>query len=536
MTQTDQAGTVAVGAGSDTELRVGRLFAEMLGVADLPRTASLFDLGLDSLSVTVACARLEQMTGVRIRFSQLFRTPTVAELAAWIDASRDGSGERGVSVESVADRAVELVAITPMQAETVPMGIVIEVAWWFDGEIDGAALESAAGDVHRRHQALRARYLSGSDLGLAEVAVDPGRAEFHRLGQADDDAAAIEVFWRTLRQPLRLGDGEVWRCAMVRSGQSGRTLFGFAVDHAGFDGRSWDILTAELPVAYAARVAGTLPRWSGRTASLAEMAADARHQLASADADAQRRYWRDELRELPACHLPGRREVSGAAGGRWSAAGPATASSFRVQNAQLAVWDDYARATGMSPSVGIAAAYVQAIIRAGGTRDFGLMVPIANRAGEVIDRTITNRVCDIVLRPNSPSRSGSNILARMRDSYHQAMAARDVLVDPKELGSVLSGEGSDGKIHLDRMINMNYNSVPMLNLGGVAGTMASEPNSAIRSAFAVMLHVVPNPDGLDMDILTRTDMYEPGLADSLRRHFLDIIAEGPEQLELETTN
>jgi len=536
MAQQDQTVIVSVGADSDTELTVGRLFAEMLGVADLPRKTSLFDLGLDSLSVTVACARLEQVTGVRIRFSQLFRTPTVAQLAAWIDASLGPSGDPGVSVEPSADRAVELVAVTPMQAETVPMGIVVEVAWWFDGEIEVAALESAAGDVHRRHQALRARYLSGPDLGLAEVPIDPGQAEFHRLGQVDDEAAAIDVLQRTLRQPLRLGEGEVWRCAIVRSGQSGRTLFGFAVDHAAFDGRSWDILTAELPVAYDARVAGTSPQWSGRTASLAEMAADARHQSKSADADAQRRYWRDELRELPACDLPGRQEVPSSAGARWSAAGPAAVSSFRVENAQLTVWNDYARAMGMSPSVGIAAAYVQAIIRAGGTRDFALMVPIGNRAGEVIDRTITNRVCDIVLRPNSPFRSGSNILTRMRDSYHQAMAARDVLVDPKELGSILSGEDSDGKIRLDRMVNMNYNSLPMLNLGDVAGTIVPEPSSETRCAFFVMLLVVPDPDGLDMNIIARTDMYEPGLADRLRRHFLDIITEGPEQLELETTD
>ena len=73
----------------ETEIAVGRLFAEIIGIPGLSRTASFFDLGLDSLSVAVACARLEQATGVRVRFSQLFRTPTVAELAAWIDAAPD---------------------------------------------------------------------------------------------------------------------------------------------------------------------------------------------------------------------------------------------------------------------------------------------------------------------------------------------------------------------------------------------------------------------------------------------------------------
>lgn len=136
-----------------------------------------------------------------------------------------------------------------MQTESVPLGIVVELAWWFGGEIDDAALDGAATDVHRRHQALHARYLSGAHRGLAEVPADPGRAEFHWLGRQDSDATASEALRGTLRQPLRLGEGQVWRCAIVRSQESGRTLFGLAVDHAGFDGRSWDVLTTELPMA-----------------------------------------------------------------------------------------------------------------------------------------------------------------------------------------------------------------------------------------------------------------------------------------------
>jgi acyl carrier protein len=523
----------------ETEITVGRLFAEMLGVSVLPRTASLFDLGLDSVSVTVACARLEQTTGVRIRFSQLFRTPTVAKLAAWIDAARDKlSDERGVPANPPAAEAVALVAITPMQAEAVPITkLVVEIAWWFDGEIDDAALESAASDIHRRHQALHARYLTGPEHGLAELPADPAQAQFHRLGQKHSDTAASDALWLALRQPLRLGEGEIWRCAIVRSAQSGRALFGLAVHHAAFDGRSWDILMTELPVAYTARAAGTLPRWPGRTATLAEMAADFRHQLAAADADGQRRYWRDELRGLPACRLPGCKDVvPPSAGVRYSGPGPATYRSFTVENTQLRIWDDYARAKGMSPSVGMAAVYVEAIVRTGGTRDFGLMVSIANRAGEIIDRTITNRVGDIVLRPNGPSRSGPHILARMQDAYLQAMAARDVLLDPKELGSLLSGESSDGVIHLDRLAGLNYNSIPLLGLGGVAGTLAPELETETKGMYGVMLHVVPGSAGLSMDIKVRTDMYDESLADRLSQNFVDIISNGPERLELESAH
>jgi acyl carrier protein len=522
----------------ETEVTVGGVFAEMLGVAGLPRTASLFDLGLDSLSVTIACARLEQATGVQIRFSQLFRTPTVAGLAARIDADLEKlNSEQRTPAETAARPAAELVAVTPMQAETVPQRIIVELAWWFDGAIDDVALEKAVNDIHVRHEALHAKYFDRPDLGLAEVPANPGNVEFHRLTHEDDDAAASDVFWRTLRQPLRLGDGVVWRCALVR-GQHGRTLFGLVVDHTGFDGRSWDILTAELPVAYAARVAGETPQWPGRTASLAEMAADFRHQLVSADIDAQRQYWRNELHELPVCEFPGRSAGSTQVdsvreGARFSVPGPASSRLFRVSNSQLRIWEDYARVNGMATSVSIAAAYTTAIIRAGGSRDFAMIVPIANSAGEVIDRTITNRVGNILLRPNSPSRSG-HILTRMRDTYHHAMAARDVLVDPIELAGVFGGESSDGVIHLDRLACMSYNSVPDLVLGGIPGTIASGTGGEPRIPFPVRLQVVPVPEGLLMDLSVRTDLHEAGVADDVLQHFLAIITDGPERLELET--
>src|SRR6266508_3854030 len=525
---------------SETEIAVGSVFAEILGTSTLPRTVSLFDLGLDSLSVTLACARLEQATGVPIRFSQIFRAPTLAELAAWIDAARAKlDAEPSRLARAGARPAAELVAITPIQAETVRQNIVVKIAWAFDTGVDDTALEDAVNDIHLRHQPLQAKYFAGPDLGLAEVPADPGKVRFHRL-ELGDGTAATEEFWRILRPPLRLGEGEVWRCALARDGRTGRTLFGLVVDHTAFDGRSWDILTAELPVAYAARVAGQAPQWSGRTASLAEMAADFRAQLASADVDAQRQYWRDELHEVRACRLPGPRDGSASVipanrGARFTPAGPASSREFTVPHWQLRRWDDHDQANGMTTSVGSAAAYTMAIIRAGGSRDFAMLVPVANRAGDVIDRTITNRVGSIFLRPNSPWRSG-HVIARMRDAYHQAMASRDVLMDPKEQAAVLTDSGPDGLVHLERMACLSYNSVPDLTLGGISGTMTFEYGDERRIPFPVRLQVVPVPDGLRMELSVRTDLHEAGVADRIFQQFLAILNDGPEPLERETAH
>jgi acyl carrier protein len=528
MTQQEDLDTGSVALDTDprgkTEITVGRLFAEIIGISGLSRTASFFDLGLNSLSVAVACARLEQETGIRVGFSQLFRTPTVAQLAAWIDAAGDqpGAGPGPVSPDT-------LVAITPRQSRTVPRDIVVIMAWWFDGEIDDKALESAASDVHRRHQALHARYLDGPELGLAEVPGDPGQAEFHRLPGEDTDAAALDALLRALGQPLRLDQGEIWRSAILRGGESGRTLFGAAIHHAGFDGRSLSILTADLSRAYSARTAGAAPQWPGRVASLAEMSADYRRQLAAQDADALRDYWRNELRELPVCHLSGRVNAAG------PPIGPAVERAFIVRKQdQLPVWEDYTRAYGVSASVGMAAAYMQAIIRVGGPADFGLMVGLANWSGEVIDRTITNRVGNIFLRPNGPSRSAPHMLARMRDAYHDAMAARDVLIDPGEYEGIFTDERTGGMKLFQEMPHMVYNTYPSLSLGAVTGIYAPELRVWDGCGRELMVEAEPVAEGTKMHVIVRTDRYDASLADRLSQHFMDIVSAGPERLEAET--
>ncbi|MFJ6195037.1 condensation domain-containing protein [Micromonospora sp. NPDC092111] len=510
----------------ETESTVARIFGEMLGVSSLPRMASFFDLGLDSVAVTVACARLEQATGIRVRFTQLFRTPTVAQLAAWIDAS-GGNGGPSTPVAPSADRSAELVAITPMQAHTVPMDIVPRFAWWFDGRLDEVALATAATDVHRRHQALHARYLFEPDLGLAEVPTDPGQARFQRLAEHEDDGTASDALWQALEQPLHIDQGEVWRCVVVRSRQSGRTLFGVAAHHAAFDGRSLEILTAELSAAYSARTAGRAPRWPGRTASLAEMAADYRHQLAAQDAEAQRRYWLNELRDLPPCRLPGCNAEPP------EPSGPASDFSFTLPHTKLRAWDDYASANGMPSSVAMVAVYVQSLIRAGAPHDLGLMVTIGNKAGALIDGTITTRVGNILLRPNGPFRSGPNLLARMRDSYLQGMAARDVLLDMKQMASILGGSGGLEAMFIGKPAVV-YNSMPALSLGGIAGVMDSKMDEWSTSVHGFVLEVLPVTDGLEMHMVVRTDIYDASLSGQLGQHFADIIDNGPERLELET--
>jgi len=405
-----------------------------------------------------------------------------------------------------------------------------DLAWWLDGWVDETALERAATDVHRRHQALHARYIvSGPEVGHAVLPAEPGRAQFHGLPLARTDAAATDAVRAVLTQPLRLDDGEVWRCALSRSSASGRGLFGVVAHHAAFDGWSARILAAELSTAYAARVAGTEPEFGAPVASLAQFDAGYRQQLAAADLDAQRQYWLGEFRGMHPCHLPGRSPEPAAN------AGPVTAPGFAVEPAQLRPWETYGRSRGMTAFEWVAAAYAEALIRAGAQRDLGLVFPTANRGSELIDRSITCRVGVACLRPNGPSRQGRHLLARMHDAYTKAMAATDLLLDPAEIARAV-GNPPPGTPLLQGIPILAYqDALPAIKLGDATGKITPVFGRWDKSSVDLYTEVQPrSAGGMDLNVVLRTDLYPAGLADDIGRLLLEIIREGPGLLEQRT--
>jgi thioesterase domain-containing protein/acyl carrier protein len=71
-----------VGARSDTETRLVRLWEEVLGVAPIGVTDDFFDLGVDSLTAARLFTRIEQEFGRRLPFAPVFAAPTIEALAA----------------------------------------------------------------------------------------------------------------------------------------------------------------------------------------------------------------------------------------------------------------------------------------------------------------------------------------------------------------------------------------------------------------------------------------------------------------------
>ena len=71
-----------VAPGNDIEIGLATAWAKVLGVARVGVTDNFFALGGNSLGVLKLVVEMEQATGIKFQLSDIFRTPTIAELIA----------------------------------------------------------------------------------------------------------------------------------------------------------------------------------------------------------------------------------------------------------------------------------------------------------------------------------------------------------------------------------------------------------------------------------------------------------------------
>ena len=73
---------------SDTEKMVLDVWREVLNRSDFPATANFYDLGGNSFKALLIRSRIKKKTGLDMNPARLMRSPTVRELAEWLDATQ----------------------------------------------------------------------------------------------------------------------------------------------------------------------------------------------------------------------------------------------------------------------------------------------------------------------------------------------------------------------------------------------------------------------------------------------------------------
>ncbi|WP_154814294.1 amino acid adenylation domain-containing protein [Actinophytocola xinjiangensis] len=228
-----------VPAGSDTERTLVEIWAEVLRHNGIGVHDDFFAVGGDSLSATRIMARVRRVLDVELTVRDLFDAPTVAGLAALVEAGRTVADRAtdGRNVLSYGQRGLWFLD------QLAPGGVAYNerYALRLTGDLDVAALDRALREVVRRHEVLR-------------TAIDVVDGEpVPRVVAVPD--SVLEPSVDSVARPFDLTAGQLLRAAVARTGPN-EWMAVLVMHHIACDAWSIRVLMRELTALYAAFTRG----------------------------------------------------------------------------------------------------------------------------------------------------------------------------------------------------------------------------------------------------------------------------------------
>ncbi|MFJ9467781.1 amino acid adenylation domain-containing protein [Streptomyces caniferus] len=528
------------------------LFAEALGIARAGIDDDFFALGGHSLLATRLASRIRAVLGVELAVRDVFEAPTVAGLAARIDASgppdaaaprRPGRGAQGASRRPVLRPADDRPAGLPLsfaqrrlwflhRLEGPSATYNMPFALRMTGDLDVAALHAALNDVVARHEALRTVYPDAAGVPHQHV-LDPADAVVELPVEAVDAAglaasvaaAAAHRFALTSEPPLR---------ARLFTPGPGEYVLLLVLHHIAGDALSNRPLARDLSSAYTARRAGRAPSWAPLPVQYADYTLWQRRFLGEADdpdsvLSRQVEYWRRTLAGLPTeLELRRDRPRPEVASHRGATVPLRVGPGLHARLAALA------RAGHASLFMVVQTALAALLTRNGAGTDIPIGTPTAGRTDDALDDIVGCFVNTLVMRTDTGGNpSFAELLDRVREAGLAAYSHQDVPFE--HLVEVLNPARSAARHPLFQvLLTLHHSNDLSMDLPGLHCRTEGTPSQSAK--FDLLFRLVERrtpdglPGGLEGSVEYSTDLFDRGTVADLVTRFerlLDAAAADP---------
>ncbi|MEV5602749.1 non-ribosomal peptide synthase/polyketide synthase [Streptomyces sp. NPDC052299] len=523
----DAATTAGRAPRTPEEHVLAGLFAEVLGVPRVGADDDFFDLGGHSLLATRLVARVRATLGVELALPALFRTPTVAGLAAGLGAAGRARPalERVDRPERVPLSAAQHRLWFLRQLEGAESVYNMPLAWRLTGRLDPVALEAALGDLVDRHETLRTVFPAQDGVPCQHVLAAGEAHPALRVAPADArtlpeqlTGAAARGFDLATEPPLR---------AQVFEIAADEHVLLLVMHHIAGDGWSLGPLAADLATAYAARVRGEAPEWAPLPVQYADYTLWQRELLGDAsDEDSllarQTDYWTRTLAGLPEqIRLPADRRhpaTPSSAGGRLAIELDAELHAGLVR---------LGREHGASVYMVLQAALASLLDKLGAGKDIPVGSLIAGRTDQALDDLIGFFVNTLVLRTDtSGDPTFAELLGRVRESALGAYAHQDLPFE--QVVEALNPARSLTRQPLFQVL-LALQNVPRTDfaLSGLATepVLVGTPTTMFDLGFHLLERGGPGAsEGIAGRVEYSTDLFDPATVEALVARWLRLLA------------
>jgi amino acid adenylation domain-containing protein len=515
----------AAAPAGPVEEALASLFAEALGVPRVGAGDDFFSLGGHSLLAARVLSRASRLFGVDLPLGTLFRSPTVAGLAAAVLAEYGGAAAappvrpvlrphegRGDLPPTFGQQRLWLLdRLRPGEATYNMPGALL-----LSGPLDVPALAAAFSAVVRRHESLRTRFTSRG--GEPVQLVDPPRdmpfplpvVDLSALPEPAREEAAGALAAAEAAQPFDLNQGSLLRVTLLRLAPE-RHLELLTVHHIVADGWSLGVLAGEIAAFYAG-----LGPFPDLPLQYADFAVWQREQAAAGALERQLAWWTERLAGAPAVlELPADRPrpaVRTARGARVGSLLPAPlAAGLR----------ELARQRGATLFLTLLAGFQALLLRHTGQEDLLVGTATANRTRPETEGLIGLFADTLVLRAElAGDPDFGAALARARETALGAFAHQDLPFE--RLVAALQPERKAGEMPLLQAVLVLQGEPPDCALPGLA--VRRVPVASGTAKFDLSLELEERETGISAFWELSRDLFDAATIERLAGHFTNLLA------------
>ena len=502
-----------------TAAEVARAWREVLGLPRVGADDDFWDLGGHSLLGMQVLSRIRQRLGVELPVRALFDAPTVAALAARVDAARQAP-----------PHAPQPPLRASRRSGPVPLSFAQERLWFLHqmepespfynipfavrlaGALDVEALREALAEIVRRHEALRTTFRADASGSWQVIHPAPDAfalplADLRALPAEWAEGETLRLMADEAEHPFDLRRDPLLRALLIRVTEREHVLV-LNLHHVAGDGWSIGVLFRELAALYGARRDGAAPPPAPLPVQYADFAAWQREWLRDDVLDAQLAYWRARLQGAPAVlELPTDR------------ARPAVQShrgevrAFDVDPQLTARLRALARGADATLFMVLLAAFDLLVHRLSGRDDVVVGSPVAGRVRAETEGLIGFFVNTMALRTDlSGDPSFRELVGRVREGTLESYAHQD-----------LPFERVVEELHPERTLSHNplfqvafaLQNVDMAPVDLAGLTLRLEDVDTGTSKFDMFLEMSEHGDRLRGQLEYATDLWEPATVDRM---------------------
>ena len=510
------------------------IWSDILHIDQVGTQDNFFDLGGHSLLATRMIARVREAYKVDIPLRTVFEAPTLAALAARIEAARGGAPMTG-----------EILPLTPRpEGTTPPLSYAQERLWFLHelepessaynisvelqvrGDLNRKALQESLDALIQRHETLRTTFSVAG--GVPRQVIAPS---LHvDLPERDLNTAPAEIRQQELQQeakqeilrPFDLSRGPLLRALLLRLDEEEHILL-LTLHHSIADGWSTGILVNELNSLYSAAAAGESPSLPALPIQYADYAFWQRQWLQGERLERQVAYWREQLKDAPGVlDLPTDYPRPATSTYRGGACFFGLSPTLSQQLLALS------RREAVTLFMILLAAFEVLLLRYSGQTDIVVGTPIAGRTSSETEGLIGLFVNTLALRVNlAGNPSFRALLERVREVCLEAYTHQDIPFS--KVVEAVQPERSLSRPPLFQVMFAMQNAP----LGGQILSSEGSENAALRpyplaldeaaTKFDLTVEFMNEQEGLQGNVEYNADLFEQNTIERFIRHFQKLL-------------